>query len=83
MMSIKCLANHSIPISTQISQYSDQITAYIKNKNFNDFFVFFRTDNFFFKNDPIRANFMRGIDRIPEASLIQGNVCIEAKLENF
>jgi hypothetical protein len=47
-----------------------------KKKEFGQFFHVFSTRNFF-QNDPIRANFMRGIDcafpKLENASLIQGN----------
>ena len=37
------------------------IYGHLKKSKFERFFMFFRFENFF-KNDPIRANFMRGID---------------------
>jgi hypothetical protein len=60
-----------------------------KKPEFGRFFHVFRPE-IFFKNDPIRANFMRGIAHIFEAwkhflDPESGNrsVCIEAKIENF
>ena len=60
---------------------------YRKNRNLDNFFIS-STRNFFFKNDPIRANFMRGIDcahfqRFPDPESGNRSVCIEAKIENF
>ena len=52
------------------TSYSQKIyfTGCIKNRNLGDFFMFFRPE-IFFKNDPIRANFMRGIDCTHSRSL--------------
>jgi hypothetical protein len=51
-------------------------------------FHVFRPEIFFFKNDPIRANFLRGIDcahfRSLKTLMTQGiGVCIEAKIKKF
>jgi hypothetical protein len=53
--------------------------VYEKKPEFGRFFHVFSIRQFFFKNDPIRANFQRFPD--PESG--NRSVCIEAKIENF
>jgi hypothetical protein len=65
-----------------------QIKGRIEKTGIWAIFSCFFDAKFFFKNDPIRANFMRGIDcahfqRFPDPESGSRSVCIEAKIENF
>ena len=78
---------HSSALNVCHLRISAKVQGVSKNRNLDDFFMFFRPENLF-KNDPIRTNFIRRIDcahfqRFLDSDSGNRSVCIEVNNRNF